>query len=300
MAASEITGLTELAAAPADDDELVIVDVSDTTQSANGSTKRLAASRVARTGTTNTFTAAQEFGSGATGGQVAIKAGNASTVGLVVDTAASPSTSAMQIKNNGGNAITFSANRVIATWPFDNGSGVGGYILIERNNNASTPAAGFLRMVDKGAQAYSVWPDDSGVLRIGTSFITNANDTSGTVVGTQTSWHALKENITEWDGVEALDAIRSLTLYSYQMIQDGQKTPDGDKPTYHGIVIMDEDRESNAWFGLGYAENQIPVLNNRNLFGYILAAIRHGGDIIEELQTKVAALEARIAALEDA
>jgi len=114
MAASEITGLTELEAAPADDDELVIVDVSDTTQSANGSTKRLAASRVARTGAANTFTTAQVFGSGATGGQVAIKAGDASTVGLVVDTAASPSANALEIRNNGASGLAITADGTVS------------------------------------------------------------------------------------------------------------------------------------------------------------------------------------------
>ena len=56
---AKISALTLLAAAPADDDEFVILDVSDTTQGAGGSTKGLVASRVARTGAANTFTAAQ-------------------------------------------------------------------------------------------------------------------------------------------------------------------------------------------------------------------------------------------------
>lgn len=56
---AKISALTLLSAAPADDDEFVILDVSDTTQGAGGSTKGLVASRVARTGAANTFTAAQ-------------------------------------------------------------------------------------------------------------------------------------------------------------------------------------------------------------------------------------------------
>lgn len=56
---AKISGLTLLGATPADNDEFVILDVSDTTQGADGSTKALAASRVARTGAANTFTATQ-------------------------------------------------------------------------------------------------------------------------------------------------------------------------------------------------------------------------------------------------
>lgn len=292
MTAKKITSMDALGAAPADDDQFVIVDVSDTTEAATGTTKKLAASRVARTGTTNTFTGTQN-----------INAATAAAVALSVGTQATPTQPAQEWKNNGvqrafldiGDTVTKLDLRA-----FDNGSGVGPYLLIRRNNNASTPAAGHLVTENRGGAAYYSWVDNTGVMRLHTSAPTNANDTAGTVIGTQTSWHETKEQIAEWDGAEALDAIRALTLYSYQMIEDGHQTPDGDKPTYYGIVITDEDRAANAWFGLGYAENQIPALNDRNLIGYTLAAIRHGGDIIEALQAQVAALEARVSDLEGA
>lgn len=48
MADSKITQLTQLAATPASGDQLMIVDVSDTTMAASGTNKRLAASYIAR------------------------------------------------------------------------------------------------------------------------------------------------------------------------------------------------------------------------------------------------------------
>lgn len=282
---TEISSLTGLGAAPADGDQFVILDVSDTTQSANGTTKKLAASRVARVGSVNTFTKRQ-----------VINGASADAVDPLAVQVDSVQVASVDYRSSVGYRINLPA--------LDMGGQRGRSVQLGRDtdagNGGASAAAAFLQLERRSGTTDYVWVDATGNVRINTSVPTSANDTSGTVVGAQTSWHAVKQNVEEWDGAEALDAIRSLTLYSYQMIEDSQETPDGGKPTYRGIVIMDEDREANAWFGLGYAENQVPALNDRNLFGYMLAAIRHGGDIIEALQTQVAALEARVSALEGA
>lgn len=70
---------------------------------------------------------------------------------------------------------------------FDNSNLAGPRLQAGRNSNASTPAAGFLRLSNLGGTGYRIWPDTAGNLRIGTSDPTNAADTSGTVVGAQTS-----------------------------------------------------------------------------------------------------------------
>ncbi len=82
---------------------------------------------------------------------------------------------------------TDAANNKLAVFAFDNGTGEGCNIAIGRNSNASTPAAGYLQIVNRGGTGYNIWPDATGLLRIGTSVPTSANDTSGTVVGAQTS-----------------------------------------------------------------------------------------------------------------
>jgi hypothetical protein len=69
---------------------------------------------------------------------------------------------------------------------FDNGANGGCSITLERNSHSTTPAAAFILMEDKSGTDYFLWVDDSGVLRIHTAVPTNANDTAGTVVGTQT------------------------------------------------------------------------------------------------------------------
>ena len=55
MADQKITQLTELAAIPASNDMLAIVDVSDTTMSSGGTTKKIAASRFVNTNADKTF-----------------------------------------------------------------------------------------------------------------------------------------------------------------------------------------------------------------------------------------------------
>lgn len=280
---AKISGLTLLGAAPADDDEFVILDVSDTTQGAGGSTKGLVATRVARTGAANSFTGLQTITSAGT-----------SLTALDLNTPANPTVPTQRWLNNGverARLETYANLNSFRLLAWDNGTGRGSRVTCDRNNNASTPAAGHVLLEDRGGQFYYVWPDDTGVLRIGTTEPVSAQDTSGTVVGTQTSWHELKEAIAEWDGANALESILSLTLYSYQMIEDGQKTTDGEKPTYYGLVITEEDRANNAWFGLGYGENQTPVLNDRNLFGYLIAAVKEQAAQIEALTARVTALE---------
>ena len=185
----------------------------------------------------------------------------------------------------GSNAIilTTPANQTAAMLRIngaDIGSSFGPHITLERNTNASTPAAGFLYITNRGGTGYSIWPDASGNLRInGAATPTSANDTSGTVVGAQTSHAALKEDITPWDGAGALDAVMALPLHSYRFIADESERQ------YHGIVINDSDR--GAWFSENDAANQTPALNERNLFGYLIAAIKEQQAQIDELKEKL-------------
>lgn len=69
---------------------------------------------------------------------------------------------------------------------FDNGAGMGPFVVIERNTNATTPAAGCIRFTTQTGAEYYLWVDSVGKLRVGTSQPTNANDATGAIVGTQT------------------------------------------------------------------------------------------------------------------
>jgi hypothetical protein len=68
---------------------------------------------------------------------------------------------------------------------FDNGSSVGPLFSVGRNNNGSTPAAGSIELLMRDGSTRYLWVDNTGDLRIHSSQPTNATDTSGTVVGTQ-------------------------------------------------------------------------------------------------------------------
>lgn len=163
---------------------------------------------------------------------------------------------------------------------FDNGSDIGPHVNIGRNSNASTPGAGFIYMMARTGTQYATWVDNTGTVRVGTTLPTSANDTSGSVIGAQTSWEGAKEDIAEWDDNRAaLDAILACRLFSYRMKGDESQR------NYRGLVIHDEDR--GAWFSDNDAENQIPALNTRNLFGYLIGAIQAQQAQIEALRAEV-------------
>lgn len=166
----------------------------------------------------------------------------------------------------------------------DCGSNFGPHINIGRNSNASTPAAGFVYMANRAGTSYAWWVDNTGVARVGTTLPTNAQDTSGSVIGAQTSWVELKRDITEWtDTQSALADVLSLPLYNYKL--NGDETD----RQYRGIVIHEADR--GAWFSTNDAANQIPSLNERNLFGYLIAAIKEQQKTIDDLKAQLGALQ---------
>lgn len=135
---------------------------------------------LAEKGAANTFTAAQ-----------VILPASGSAVNLVLNNQAGGTADLLQGSVNGATRYAFSVTDtsgirfVMASANL--GANRGREILIERNSNATTPAAGHVQMVDLIGIGHHLWPDASGNLRIGETVPTNANDTSGTVVGTQTS-----------------------------------------------------------------------------------------------------------------
>lgn len=128
-------------------------------------------------------------------GETTITTGHTSANGLVVNLPSSTAGVALDVTYNSSSRmyiVAQSTDSSIRILDYNNGSSIGPYLQIGQNNNGSTPAAGTLLIDDKGGTPYYIWPDDSGNLRIGTTSPSNANDTSGTVVGTQTSHLAAK------------------------------------------------------------------------------------------------------------
>lgn len=86
----------------------------------------------------------------------------------------------------------------------DNGNSNGGVVSVDMNNNGTNPAGGSFRVRDKANTWRTLWSDATGVWRTGNSLPTSATDTTGTVVGAQTSSldsKDVQEGLTEIDDV---------------------------------------------------------------------------------------------------
>lgn len=145
----------------------------------------------------------------------------------------------------------------------DTGTSAGPRFNVERNTNSTTPAAGHMAMQDKSGTYYRYWPDDSGLFRTWNLDPTNANDTSGTVVGTQSSTERVKDLDTDRpDGESALRHVveaASNAIYSFRY-KDGrlnnQIFPSGIVIDYAPRYGMDCTRE----FPYGNALNEITAI----------------------------------------
>lgn len=100
----------------------------------------------------------------------------------------------------------------------DFNDGVSGAILnVDRNINATHTAAGEVNLISKGGTAGYVWQDNSGNLRISSSVQTGTNDTTGTVIGTQTSTRDTKQDISDFSDYQSmLDLVRNAPLHYFR------------------------------------------------------------------------------------
>lgn len=206
--------------------------------------------------------------------------------GLIVNMPTSTTAAGLTVQYNGSTRLQHLAQsnqNALVLSAYDNGSSVGCQLQLNRNNNSSTPAAGFMIMFDKGGQGYRIWPDDSGDMRIWTGNPNNANDTSGTVIGTQTSHAKFKRILGEpVSDAEALDylieAAAQVKEFEYLSGSYGGESFSGlilDGPTKHRYG-MDAHPDYPAGRALNYA----------NGFGDTTKAFR-------EIERRLRALEAR-------
>lgn len=195
------------------------------------------------------------------------------------------------IDNNGTLSINQTANvglyinsgvasAAVYVSSYNAGSTYGPHVVIGRNTNASTPASGFVQLVGRNGSAYNIWPDNSGNLRIGTTAPNSANDTSGTVVGTQTSSLDSKNIIEPFtDYGSALNAIVDAPLFDffYKNKAFGGQRFTGIVTDYAPVFGMDRDEAHPA----GKSLNEITA------HGYTFAAIKALHARIEELENQV-------------
>lgn len=276
MADSKISALTHLNAVPASGDMIPLVDVSDTTQAASGTTKRLAASFFAFVGAANTFTAAQTIQPSSTG-----------VAGLTVNMPTSTSGNALNVDYNSESRLQYAARAAFNQFnllSFDNGAGISAQYIAGRNSNASTPAPGCFRAVrSTGSTTDCLYPDNSGIWRTLTSSVVNSTIASGDVVGAQSSHIKYKKIVGE--PVSEAQALANILAAAEQVREfeyldgrfNGQRFSgiilDGDELHRYG---MDADADHRA----GKALNEI------NAIGDLMLAVK--------------ALAQRVAALENA
>jgi len=166
----------------------------------------------------------------------------------------------------------------------DNTTGIGNNIFIQRNSNATTPAAGALYIHDLNGTARRIWPDASGNLRIGTTDPTNANDTSGTVVGAQTSHRDYKEiaGAPVSDG----EALAFVLNAAYQVQRFTYKSGAFNGEEFSGLVL-----EGSTQHRYGQdADAEHPAgksLNTINAIGDLFLAVRELTRRIDALGEKV-------------
>lgn len=193
----------------------------------------------------------------------------------------------------GSSAITVTPIASMSAAPLtvgtlDNSSSFGPFISIGRNNNISTPAAGFIRLVGRTGNSNDIWADASaspGVLRIGNG-TTTTTDLAGSIVGAQTSSLDQKdviEELTDYDSALAVICATPLYRFRYKDNRFGN-------PEYLGIIT-----DYSPIFGSDPDEEHPNgrILNEVNAHGYAMAAIR-------ALAAQVDALKAEIEALKNA
>lgn len=283
MANVNIPDLAALTA-PAATDEIEVYDAS---AAAN---VRLALSYVALLGTANVFTANQRVDAlvgvnvaPTASQQLTVKAGSVSTIGLVVDTAASAAARAQSWLYNGvdsGRVDIRSDRSIMGLISRDLGNNIAGPRMeVGRSSNAGAegPVAGTMNFTKKDDTNGFVWVDASGNLRIYTSAPTGSSgtptvaDTAGTVVGTQTSTLASKimlgEDLTPG---AALRVILQTPVKHFRYKNDAYNGSE-----FHGIV---------ADYSPEFAMDEGRVFSPVSAFGYMIQAVKALTERIQQLE----------------
>jgi hypothetical protein len=224
-------------------------------------------------------------------GQLRVESGNTSRTAIFVNMPSSSSVAAQTWQYNGTNAADVtvtSSTREISMDSWDNGTGTG-CVFSAGRNNSTTPAPGSFFCVNK--DNYGAWlylaDGASRLWRTYSAAPTDSNDTSGTVVGDQTSNIAYKNIIGEPIApTESLDhmreAVSTIRRFEYKASYSGE---------FEGIIIhngngiqrygKDPDPEHDG----GKALDEVTAI------GDLMKVCVWQADRIEALEQRVAELE---------
>jgi hypothetical protein len=257
-------------------------------------------------------TGAAEFNStvliGANGttldGHVHILSPSTSTVGLVVEMPSSASADMQDWQYSGSKVGSFFASGTTTRFAIasrDLGDdNAGPNLFIGYNNNSTNANAGYIILFDAGGGDNYIWVDNSagppGDLRISNGPpAASTSDTSGTIVGTQSSPRYIKNVLYTYsqepdDRVyEKLQVVLDTEImdWEYKSGQYGQMftglaVPDGEHPWYG----LDPVTSENDLAPMGTAK----ALNQLNIPGYLILSIKALNKKIERLENEVSRL----------
>lgn len=163
---------------------------------------------------------------------------------------------------------------------FSAGAVNGTSVRIGRNSLGSG-AAGFLAPQAADGTEYAIWVDATGDARISTAAPTangGVSDTSGTVIGDQTSARSTKNILKErFDYDQALRTVLDTPIFDFTY-KSGR---------YHGETFTGITTDDSPIFG----KDQGKSFNEINAFGYLVNAIKAQQIQIETLQAEVARLK---------
>ncbi|MCR4375672.1 MAG: hypothetical protein NUW22_12565 [Acidobacteria bacterium] len=171
------------------------------------------------------------------------------------------------------------------------GAKAGPFIEIGRNSSGSG-AAGAIYMTWLDGNTSAVWVDATGDLRIvnGSGNAPQEDgtpaDTSGTVVGDQTSWYERKANIRSprLSPTDALRRVIDAEISDYEFKSKGYLTPDGKSPqTFTGYV----GRKRTDWFLKNSGPQQEPCLNEISILGTYALAFRDVDARLAQLERQI-------------
>jgi hypothetical protein len=260
MADLKVTQLSNLGAMPDAADLLMVVDVSDTTMSAGGTNKQVTANCLGRSFGAVIYAQDGKALTVPDSGTAATRqAVNTFTASQVIAPVAAGSTTILTLTP----PTSHGANSCFTISTYDNGALNGPLIYIGRNNNASTPAAGTIRMTTIANIGRYFWVDAAGLWRVHTAAPTNATDTAGAVVGDQTSALVAKTVLKDMSNLDDVfqrvaagaDAVRRFVYNSGAY----------NSQEFEGVVVdyaPEYGKDKDADFPAGKALNEVTIVGD--------------------------------------
>ena len=231
-------------------------------------------------------------------GRVHILSNSTSTQALIVEMPSSSSELVQEWHYDGAISMSFRAQASNNSMTFSardlGNDAAGAYIDVGRNSNGTQASAGHIVFRELTNTGQNVWADDSGDLRIGTTQPIGSQDTSGAVVGSQSSPEAIKNILFTYPNIpgdlayEKFQAVINTDVKEfnfrsgkYNQNFTGLAIPDGQHPWYGQDPVVTDLGTDIAPLGTAKA------LNELNMAGYFILSFKVLNKRIEDLENEI-------------